>query len=91
MFHTAQALLCEKGLTYGKHSAVHSAYGEHFAKTGLLDPKYHRWLLDAYDTRVKGDYTCDTTIAPDTARQIIAQAREFTAAVRNHLTPSVRP
>ena len=47
MLHTAQALLREKDLRYKKHSGVHAAFGEHFAKTNILDPKFHRWLLAA--------------------------------------------
>ena len=35
MFYTAEALLCNKGLKFRKHGGVHSAFGEHFAKTGL--------------------------------------------------------
>jgi uncharacterized protein (UPF0332 family) len=38
MLHAAQALLRQRGLRYRKHSAVHSTFGEHFIKTGLLDP-----------------------------------------------------
>ena len=52
MLHAAQALLRDRDLRYRKHAGVHAAYGEHFAKTGLLDPKYHRWLLDAFDERL---------------------------------------
>ena len=33
MFYIAEALLNEKGLKFNKHSAVHAAFGEHFAKT----------------------------------------------------------
>ena len=51
MFYVAEALLSEKELQFGKHSAVHAAYGEHFAKTKVLDPKYHRWLLDSFDMK----------------------------------------
>lgn len=42
MFYVAEALLSERGLRFSKHAGVHSAYGEHFAKTGALDPTYHR-------------------------------------------------
>ncbi|MFQ5668542.1 MAG: hypothetical protein ACE5I7_19225, partial [Candidatus Binatia bacterium] len=52
MLHTAQALVREKGLQYRKHAAAHSTFGEHLAKTALLDPKCHRWLLDAFDARL---------------------------------------
>jgi uncharacterized protein (UPF0332 family) len=36
MFHAAQALLRQQDLRYRKHAGVHGAFGEHFAKTGLL-------------------------------------------------------
>lgn len=51
MFYVAEALLFEKGLQFRKHSGVHSAFGEHFAKSGLLDSKFHRWLLNASNLR----------------------------------------
>jgi uncharacterized protein (UPF0332 family) len=55
MFYTAEALLNEMGLEFNKHSAVHGAFGKHFAQTKLLDPKYHRWLMDSFDKRLIGD------------------------------------
>ena len=39
MFYIAEALLGERGLHFRKHSAVHAAYGEQFAKTSVLEPK----------------------------------------------------
>jgi uncharacterized protein (UPF0332 family) len=35
IFYIAEALLNEKGLKFNKHSAVHAAFGEQFAKTNL--------------------------------------------------------
>ena len=40
MFYAAQALLKAHGIEVVKHSAVASMLGHHFAKTGLLDPKF---------------------------------------------------
>jgi len=77
MLHTAQALLRERDLRYRKHSGVHAAYGEHFAKPALLDPKFHRWMLAAFNNRLKGDYDFDAVIDSDTAAMTIQQAREF--------------
>ena len=42
MFYIAEALLEEKDLQFSKHGGVHGAFGEHYVKTGLFDPKYHR-------------------------------------------------
>jgi uncharacterized protein (UPF0332 family) len=56
MLCVAEALLYEQGLVFRKHAAVHAANGREFAKPGLLDPKFHRWLLTAFDARLQGDY-----------------------------------
>jgi hypothetical protein len=39
-----------------KHSAVASPLGRHFAKTGRLDPKFHRMCLNARRVRETADY-----------------------------------
>ena len=46
MFHTAEELLNEKDLHSRKHGGVHALFGEHFTKTGLMNAKFHRFLLD---------------------------------------------
>src|SRR5215217_6184547 len=80
MLYVAEALLYERGLVLRKHSAVHAAFGKEFAKTGLLDPKFHRWLLTAFDARLQGDYL----VAPQgMGRDVetgLEQAQEFLAA-----------
>ena len=42
-FYLAVALLNERDLHFRKHAGVHAAFGEHFAKTGVINPKFHRW------------------------------------------------
>jgi uncharacterized protein (UPF0332 family) len=77
MFYAAEALLFERGLQFRKHSAVHSALGEHVVHPGVLDARFHRWLLDAFDVRIQADYGVDALITTDDAKAVIAQAREF--------------
>jgi uncharacterized protein (UPF0332 family) len=85
MFYVAQALLRERGMRFSKHSAVHAAYGLHFAKTAALDPKFHGWLLDAYDSRIQGDYGTDWEATAKRVQEMIDQGREFLAVARRHL------
>jgi uncharacterized protein (UPF0332 family) len=68
MFYVAEALLAERDLRFSKHAGVHSAFGEQFAKTGLLDAKYHRWLIDAFDRRIAADHGVKAEITADDAR-----------------------
>ena len=86
MMHTAEALLFEeKDLSFNKHGDIHAAYGLHFAKTKILDPKFHRWLLDAFDQRIVGDYDVSSGLDKDTVSEMIDQAREFLQAAQTYL------
>ena len=85
MFYAAEALLVERGLQFRKHGSVHAAFGEHFAKTEMLDPKYHRWLLDAFDQRILGDYGVEGILTRDDVARMIEHAREFVSAAFQHL------
>ena len=80
MFYAAEALLSDKGLRSRKHSGVHALFGEHFARTGLVHPKFHRYILDAFDRRLHADYGFETMISREEVARMIEQAREFLAA-----------
>jgi len=85
MFYAAEALLASKGLRFRKHAGVHAALGEHFSKTGILNPKYHRWLLEAFAARIQGDYAVDVRISSDDACTVLSRAEEFLGATRKSL------
>jgi uncharacterized protein (UPF0332 family) len=85
MFYAAEALLSERNLSYAKHSGVHAAYGQHFAKTGLLDSKFHGWLLNAFSRRIVGDYDLEPEVSPEEAQLVIGRAREFLQAATRFL------
>ena len=85
MFYIAEALLYDQNLEFGKHSAVHAAYGKHFAKTSVLEPKFHRWLLDAFNTRLQTDYGFDVIPSTNAVETMLAQATAFLAAAREYL------
>jgi uncharacterized protein (UPF0332 family) len=68
LFYIAEALLNEKGLHFSTHGDVIGAYGKELSKTKLLDQKFHRWLIEGFDTRLIGDYHVDTKIEIDALR-----------------------
>ena len=70
---------------FRKHGGVQAALGKHFAKAGEIDPKFHRWLLDAFDQRIQGDYGIEATITDEEAEHLIDQAVEFLGEVRRYL------
>jgi uncharacterized protein (UPF0332 family) len=72
MFYVAEALLIGKGLSFSKHSAVGSAFGKYFVKTGIVSSKFHQYLIKGMEVRHAGDYGKDDSVTPDSAREQIA-------------------
>ena len=86
MFYAAQALLYEEGFRrFSKHGAVHATFGKVFAKTDRLDSKLHRWLIDAFEKRLRGDYDVESEITPTDVKKMLDQAEEFLATAKRHL------
>jgi uncharacterized protein (UPF0332 family) len=80
MFYTAEALLFEEGEEFSSHGAVHGAFGIRFAKTGRLDSKFHRYLIDAYRERQAADYDAPAEVGLEEAQALVDRAKEFLAA-----------
>ena len=68
MFYIAEAFLLGQRLAFSRHSAVHAAFGEHCVKTGVVPPKFHRYLIRGMEVRHAGDYgRGGTTVTPQEA------------------------
>ena len=80
MFFVAETLLAARGLSYYSHSAVISAYGQHFAKTEELDPLFHRAILGAFSQRQVGDYSVDSGLTQEDIAALASDAARFLAA-----------
>lgn len=85
LFYAAEALLLEHDQSFSSHSAVIAAFGKEFAKTSLLDPKYHRYLLDAQDSRNVGDYGVGPGVTTAQAQKVLDWAHDFIAAAERYL------
>ncbi|MEL7224660.1 MAG: HEPN domain-containing protein [Cyanobacteria bacterium P01_D01_bin.36] len=85
MFYVAQAFLIEESLSFSSHAAVISSFGKTFAKTKRLPTKFHRYLIDAAQTRTDGDYNTATTVTAGEAFESIAHAKEFIAVADDEL------
>ena len=56
MFYLASAILISENLRFSKHSAVISAFGREFIKSGKILPIFHQYLKAAQDLRNLDDY-----------------------------------
>lgn len=73
-------------LSFSSHSAVIAAFGKEFARSGALDPKFHRYLIDAQDSRQAGDYGVGPAVSAAQAQKILDWTREFIATAERFLS-----
>jgi uncharacterized protein (UPF0332 family) len=85
MFYAAQALLKNSGVDVIKHSAVVAKFGEHFVKTGKMDPLFHRYIIDAKQKREIADYDVFLGIDRKTAEERLEWARNFLSKIKELL------
>ncbi len=91
MFYALEALLLTKNLSFSKHSAVIAAFGKEYIKSGVLDARFHRAVIDAFDLRNAGDYGTMHAVSAELASQTIQNARELIQAVSSHIEGLQRP
>ncbi|MDB9496031.1 HEPN domain-containing protein [Spirulina major CS-329] len=77
MFYLAEAFLDSRKLSFSKHSAVIAAFGREFAKTGLIAPEFHRFLIEAQELRTTGDYGQFNAVTHSQATEQIDRAEQF--------------
>ncbi len=85
MFYIAEGLLETKGVSYTSHKGVISAFGQFFARTNEIDPRFHQALLSAFSQRQLGDYRTETDLQQDDIDRLLLQAREFMIIARKWL------
>lgn len=85
IFYLVEALLLSKGLRFSSHSALIASYGKEFAKTGVLDPKFHRYIVVAQERRETGHYNAEPIITDEQALESFEWAEEFRQAIKKYL------
>jgi uncharacterized protein (UPF0332 family) len=85
MFYIAEVFLLGEGLSYSKHSAVIAAFGQKFAKTGIVPPEYHRYLIDAEEKRSAGDYKIFPVFSEEETSEQIERAEMFIEFAENNI------
>jgi len=83
--YVATAVLKTKGLSFSKHTAVLSAFRQHFIKTGIFRVDLSEMYKLLFDARQAGDYEKMTKFEPDTLRKNLNNAHEFITEVETWL------
>lgn len=77
MFYVAETFLLGENLSFSKHSAVISKFGEYFAQTERIPPEFHRHLIQAEQSRIKADYDATLKATETEATEQIACAEKY--------------
>ena len=85
MFLMAQAALLTKNLSASSHKGVISLFGEHFAKTRILEDHMGKTLNYAYRKRIVGDYGVSLSVTREEAEDLLEAAKDFVQKVSNYL------
>jgi uncharacterized protein (UPF0332 family) len=85
VFYAASALLFSKGMSFGKHSAVLSAFRQHFIKTSELDVKWSEIYQRIMSHRQIGDYDINLRVEKEQAVGDVRDAQAFVEEVEQWL------
>ena len=77
MFYIAEAFLIGENLTFSKHAAVIGKFGEIFARTGRVPTEFHRYLIQAQQSRTLADYDPTPGTSEEEATEQIRRAEVF--------------
>ncbi len=77
MFYIASAFIEGENMAFSKHSAVISAFGRYFAQPKRVFVESHRWLIEAQELRLTGDYGEPFAVTQEQAEQQIERAQKF--------------
>ena len=73
MFYLAEAFLDGEGLAFTSHAA----FGRIFAKSGRIPAEFHRYLMEASEERLGGDYEEVYILSEEEASKHLDRAQGF--------------
>ncbi len=85
MFYLAEAYLIGENLSFSKHSAVISKFGETFARTGRVPVEFHRYLIQAQQSRTTADYDPGSQATELESTEQIRRAEIFLTFAQDNL------
>ena len=85
VFYATTALLKTRSLSFSKHTAVLSAFRQHFIKTGEFPVEFSDIYKLLFDARQAGDYEMMTKFDPDLLRKRLRDAQGFVDEIETWL------
>jgi uncharacterized protein (UPF0332 family) len=81
VFYAVNALLVLNEIYSQPHSGIRTQFSKYFIKTGKLDKKYGKLLVQLYDWRQQGDYENLFDFSEETVNQLIEPVNEMLSTI----------
>jgi uncharacterized protein len=81
VFYAVNALLVLNEIDSQTHSGMRTQFSKYFIKTGKLDKKYGKLLVQLYDWRQQGDYENLFDFSEETVIQLIEPVNEMLSTI----------
>jgi uncharacterized protein (UPF0332 family) len=85
MFYATEAILLTKKLKFSSHKSVITLFGKHFIKNGIFNPEMGKRLSKTFEKRLIGDYSFETRISKDDAKEVLKWAKDFVKEIKRYL------
>ena len=81
MFHAATAVLLKRDIKHS-HQGLISAFGQFIVKPGQIEPRFHKYITEAFDLRQESDYQPLVEVTAQQAGKVLDRAKEFVEICR---------
>jgi len=85
VFHSLQAILLTKGLSFSKHSAVLSAFNKEFIYSGVFGKDFYNKIIRLFKDRQIGDYEYEIGIDRESSEADICDTEMIINAIGAYL------
>lgn len=85
VFYAIEAVLLTQKMVFSSHSAVISAFNQHFIKPGTFPKEYSTLIMRLFKERQIGDYDFVRTITEAQATEDLKDARKIIDSVKEYL------
>ncbi|MDI6760956.1 MAG: HEPN domain-containing protein [Candidatus Brocadiaceae bacterium] len=85
VFHSLQAILLTKNLSFSKHSAVLSAFNKEFVHGGVFSNDFYTKIIRIFKDRQVGDYAYEMAVSRESSEADVTDAEMIINAIEKYL------
>ncbi len=85
VYYMLSAIALKEHFKTSKHLQLIGWFNKTYVKTGLIDRKYGRWINQAYENRMEGDYNVLADFTEEKVKQAFEEMKDMIAKLEKLL------